>query len=142
MPVDFKITGVEGLADLARDLRAIDAKLPKQLQQVNKKAVDTIAGKARSAYQSQYSSKSGAGAGSIRAVASQTRGQIALGSGRAPYPLGQEFGSGQGLNKKQFPPYNAGRGNFFYPTIRAEAEGLPEAYGDMLDDMLRANGFR
>jgi hypothetical protein len=141
MPNDFTVTGVDGLQQLSRDLKELDPKLAKELQKTNKAAVETVASKARSSYGGQHQSRSGAASSSIRALASQQRAQVALGSGRAPYVLGQEFGSGQGPHKRQFPPYNAGQGNFFYPAVRAETADLAEKYAEMLDDLLRASGW-
>ena len=135
-----RVTGIEGLQQLSRDLKAIDPKLGKELQKVNKAAVETAAKAARSAYSGLHRQRSGKGVKSIRALASQTRAQVALGSSSAPYMLGQEFGSHQGPHKQQFPGYRGNgseAGYFFYPAIRDEAEKLTETYTKALDHLIK-----
>ena len=72
MPGNVSVTSVEGLAQLRRDLKAIEAQLPKELQKLNKRAAETVAARARAAYADLYRQRSGTGAGSIRALAGQT----------------------------------------------------------------------
>jgi hypothetical protein len=137
---EVKVTGVEGLAKLAKDLRAIDPKLAKELQKTNKEAAGKVAQAAKSAYSGRHRQRSGKGASSIRPLATQTRAQVALGGARAPYMLGQEFGSAQGPNKQQFPPYSGNgpsAGYFFYPAVRAEADKLTETYAKALDQVIK-----
>lgn len=133
-----RVVGVEGLDALRRDLRALDAALPKELQKLNKRAAETVAEQARASYTRRYRQQSGTGAGSIRALATQTKAQVALGSARAPYMLGQEFGS---TRYQQFPPYNSGQGEFFYPAVREASSDLPDTYADLLDKLVRENGW-
>lgn len=139
-----QVTGVEGLRDLARDLKRVEPALAKKLQRANKAAAEHIASAARGRYVAKHPSRSGKGAASIRGLASQSRAQVAFGSARAPYVVGQEFGSNR---FRQFSPWSGkgpgGRGsegNFVYPAIRAEAEKLPEIYADLLDEALRKDG--
>lgn len=139
MPGNVDVTGVDGLAQLRRDLKAIEAQLPKELQRLNKRAAETVVPKAQAAYAARYQQRSGAGAGSIRALATQTKAQVAMGSARAPYMVGQEFGSNRW---HQFPPYNNGQGEFFYPAVRAAARDLPDTYANLLDELVRANGWQ
>ncbi|MGE0229974.1 MAG: hypothetical protein AB7I38_17015 [Dehalococcoidia bacterium] len=136
-------TNVDGLRELARDFREVDPSYAKKLQVANKTVAETIAGRARARYQQQHQSRSGDGANSIRALATQQRAQVAFGSARAPYVPGQEFGSHGGPGKRQFPAYvpspsgRGGRGYFFFPTLREETEDLPELYLKAIEEVLR-----
>lgn len=85
---------VDGLREFRRELRGIDRELPKELQRENKQFANEVAGMARAAYVGIYTQRSGAGARSIRGLATQTSAAVAIGTQRTPYMLGQEFGAG------------------------------------------------
>lgn len=123
---------IEGLADFRRELKALSKELPKELQKLNKAAVEPIARDAQRRYGEIYTDRSGKSRRSIRALASQTRAQVALGRSSLLHLPGQEFGSFGGPHKEQFvrPPTD-GSGRFFYPAIR---EGLTR----LLDEYVRA----
>lgn len=91
MPVNRVL--VDGLADLRRELRAASAEAPKALQVANKQVATRVADRARSAYGGEHQAKSGRGAASIRARATQTGASVVFGGPRAPYLPGQEFGA-------------------------------------------------
>ncbi|MGE3858114.1 MAG: hypothetical protein AB7G21_14240 [Dehalococcoidia bacterium] len=93
MTDDMKLT-VDGLRAFRRELRGIGPEFPKALQQENKKFAQEVASSARDAYTALYKSRSGRGAASIRGLATQTSAQVAMGTARTPYMLGQEFGAG------------------------------------------------
>lgn len=148
---------VEGLRELRSDLRALDRTLPKSIQAANKDFAQEVAGVVRGVYQGQHPAKSGRGAASIRGLGSQSRATVAIGSVRAPYMLGQEFGAnrrvsvgggyyniyygarGRNLRRttmRQFPPYKysptgrGGEGYFLWPTLR---QRLPHLMGRYLE---------
>jgi len=148
----FDVTGAEGLRDLVRDLGRIDPALKKEIQKMNKAVAKTVADKAVTKYEQVFTWRTGRGSASIRALASQTRAQIAFGSARAPYLVGQEFGS---IQYPQFGPRSGGgptktrlgkdwgsAGRFVFPTIREEATGLPDLYADSLDSIMAKVGFK
>lgn len=122
---------VHGLADFRRDLRAANKKAPKAFQQTNKKVANNVADKVRSKYSARYL-KTGRGAKTIRALASATKAQVALGSVGAPYVVGQNFGS---TRYRQFPP-KATPDHFLYATIEEEMPGIHDDYLDILMDTL------
>lgn len=126
---------VEGLNEFRRALREGGKELPKELQKVNKAFAADVAGDVRGKYMLAHPSRSGRGAQSIRALASQTRAQVALGSARAPYVLGQNFGSHQGPRKKQFrsvrkPDY------FLYRTLEQRDKDLRDDYDELLEGLV------
>lgn len=153
---------VTGLREFRTELRNVSRDLPKELQKENKAIAQEVAGKARTAYQSLYQQRSGRGAASIRGLANQTRAQVAIGSARAPYVLGQEFGANQRQavagfrgsynygpgargssarrsSMRQFPAYKpsptgrGGEGYFTYPTIRRMVPAIRMRYGSAID---------
>ena len=92
MAASFKLE-LRGMKEFRADLRGLDKALLKELQKENKLVANEVAGHARAAYTGMHKQFSGRGASSIRGLASQTRAQVAIGSARAPYMLGQEFGA-------------------------------------------------
>ena len=95
----------------------------------------------QSRYDSHYPSVSGTGRASIRAGAGIDRASITIGSARAPYMIGQEFGSDR---YSQFRPWTGkgergkgSRGRFLYPTLRSE---LPDLTGELMDALMDVAG--
>ena len=128
---------IEGLADLARELRQAGQDLPKRLRQANKEAVGPIVPLARRLYDRRYTSGSGKSRRSIRALASQRRAQVAIGRRSLPHLMGQEFGS----NKyPQFPRHRTAKGQagyFLSPAIREKEGEIRDRYLDVIDDLAR-----
>ena len=128
---------VQGLREFRTAIRRVGPDMPKALQQENKAVAGEVAGQARAAYVSVYTSRSGRGAGSIRGLATQTRAQVAIGGARTPYMLGLEFGSNR---FPQFRPWSGpaprgrgSRGKFLYPALRAALPGLVQRYAQAID---------
>lgn len=86
---------VQGLSAFRSSLREMGKAFPKELQKENKALANRAADAARSAYAGMYTQRSGAGAGSIVARATQLSAAVSFGSDKAPYMLGQEFGANQ-----------------------------------------------
>lgn len=136
MPFADDAIRVHDLRGFARELRAASRAAPKVVQRENKRFAERVATTTRAEYSRQHPSMSGRGAGSIRPLATATRAQVAIGSGRAPYVLGQEFGS---IRYRQFPAWRGsgpGAGYFLYPTVREELPELREDYLDAVGDAL------
>lgn len=147
---------VPDLRPLVRLLKETAPALERQLQQLNRSHGAAIAGAARAAYGVLHpwrivgrrvrgrggKPRTGRGSASIRATATSGRASVQIGSPRAPYMLGQEFGSRRTPNKRQFPPYiqapsgRGGAGYFFYPTLRREVPPMRESYMRALDAVL------
>lgn len=126
---------VEGLKEFRSALRQGGKELPKELQKVNKAFAADVAGDVRSKYTLAHPSRSGRGAQSIRALASQTRAQVAIGSARASYVLGQNFGSHQGPRKKQFRPVRK-PDYFLYRTLEQRDKDLRDDYDELLEGLV------
>lgn len=125
---------VTGLKELRKGLKEADATFPKQLQKANKGIAAELVPEARSRMAGHSPSAGSRAAGTIRALASGTRAQLAGGSNSVPWYMGHEWGSNRFA---QFPARNTG-GNALYPTIKANRERMIERYGEMLDELLRS----
>lgn len=125
---------VTGLKELRKGLKEADATFPKQLQRANKSIAAELVPEARAAM-AGHSPRAGSRAiGTIRALASGTRAQIAGGSNGVPWYMGHEWGS---IRFKQFPVKNP-EGYALYPTIKANRARMIERYGEVLDELLRS----
>ncbi len=132
---------VVGLRELRNELKAIDGKAQKGLQKANKRAAaEVIVPAARHLAEGRHNPRWGSEAiGTIRALASQTRAQVALGSAKVRWAAGHEFGS---IKYKQFPPsigYRAG-GYALYAAIDQEQDKLIDVYADLLEELAASVG--
>ena len=124
---------VTGLKELRKGLKEADATFPKQLQKANKRIAEELVPEARSRM-AGHSPRAGSRAiGTIRALASGTRAQLAGGTAAVPWYGGHEWGS---IRYRQFPAKNSD-GYALYPAITANRERMVERYGEMLDELLR-----
>lgn len=137
MPTINAAIRVEGLSDLRRELRALEGNFPRELQRANKRvAEEVIVPDARAAAEARTNPRAGrAVVNSIRATATQTRAQVAVGGARVPQALGHEFGS---IRFKQFPAWRGagkGAGYFLWPTIRARGQEIIETYETVIEEL-------
>lgn len=123
---------VRGLKELQRELRAADPELARQLQQVNKQLVESVADEARSAAAASVSNRSKA---SIRPQASGREARVVAGGPRVPEFYGQEFGGGKRPRTRQFPPHRGREGYFLWPTVRRRLRVASEEWADIFDEI-------
>ncbi|HTE71424.1 MAG TPA: HK97 gp10 family phage protein [Actinomycetes bacterium] len=150
---------VKGLRDLRRELKRIGPEFPKELRGANLEAAEVVARKARrNAPQGPHE-----GGGrvqplvqSIRALANQLRGQVAIGGARAPHAVVTEFGGEiprRGSDKSLIAKARAGHRSFasvgvesrtrvrkqpyLYRAIASERDEVLEVYGEALDRLTR-----
>lgn len=126
---------VIGLKQLQRDLRDLDAKLPRELRKVNLSVAQMVVEKAQSAAGGVSRQASAAAASGLKAAAEQRSAAVILRVVRG-FELGAEFGA---LQWHQFMPWKGNSGDagyFMYPTIRAENEHIVEAYVQRLTELL------
>lgn len=138
---DIKVD-VQGLKELRKEFKAIDPKWSKELQAVNKRAADIVvpeakkrAGQSRPNLAGGVARAGSAGVASIRALASQSRAQIASGGARVPWMGGSEWGSTGRF--EQFPA-KSNDGYILWPAAKAKEPEIVKLYGDMLDDLASA----
>lgn len=135
---------VEGLKEFRSALRDAGKDVAKELQKENKALAVEVAAEVRTAYSALHPALSGRGMGSIRGLATGVTAAVAIGSDRAPYVLGQEFGAnhrslvgraggrgrrvGRGRSSmRQFPLYQRS-GHFLYPTLRSTVPKIKQRY--------------
>lgn len=124
---------VEGLTDFRRELKALDASLPKEIQKANKRAAEIVADKARAS----FAARGGVApkvAPSVKALASQRYAAVRIGGPQYPYAMGAEWGSNR---FRQFDPSRGKQGYSLYPTIRKERDAIVDRMGDALEDIAR-----
>lgn len=123
---------ISGLTELRRELKAVDARWPKELQKVNKSIAEDVAEGTRSTFLGMGGS---APKVKVTALASQARAQVRVGGGSgvaADVAMGNLWGSNR---YRQFPaPVEGGYG--LYPAIRAMRDDIEERYIDLLGDLL------
>lgn len=122
---------IDGLRELSRSLKQVEAGLQKEIAGVFKKAADKVAGKARG----RIKSKSGRLAASIRPYGTQRAAGVRMGKKAVPYAGVYEFGG-----------YPAGRpfvkeGRAIYPTFKAEAENVRRDVAEGLADLIQKAGL-
>jgi hypothetical protein len=126
---------VTGLKELRRELKAVDAAFPKQLQKANRRVAEVVAAGTRAAFSSMGGSAPKV-APKVAALAQQARAQVRVGGGSgvgAEVAMGNLWGS---RRFPQFPPPVAG-GYALYPTIKDKSDEIVEAYADEIDDLLK-----
>jgi hypothetical protein len=139
------VIAVPDLRDFVSDLRRVDARLPKVIQQANKEISVEVADAAqdRARGVSRQYAKAAKG---ISGRAKQKSASIAIRSARYPWIFGAEFGA---LAYRQFMPWrgnqwtqgygpDAGTGYAVYPTIRDKVPEIMDTYGDRMMDALAA----
>lgn len=113
---------IDGLNELRRDLRKVEAGLPKEVAAVFGRAAEKVAGKVRAA----LPRRSGRAAGSVKAARAQKGAIVRAGGAKVPYYGPLDFG---GYPKgRPFVP----EGRYLYPV--AEDEG-PRAAGQIEDEL-------
>lgn len=132
---------VTDLKRFDRELRALGmADFDAGLRPVLFAFAATEATRVRARYREYYPTDSGAGVASILPFATGNRAGISIGGARAPYMIGQEFGSNR---YRQFFPWTgpapAGVGSFgrfLYPQLREDRDELIQGLADRLFDIV------
>ncbi|HUF98856.1 MAG TPA: hypothetical protein VMM60_12075 [Ilumatobacter sp.] len=128
---------VEGLAELRKALKELDAGFPKELRKANKSVADFVASDAKSAAYSIGSTAAHV-APSIKASAGQLSAGVAL-SGEAA--AGAEFGGRGRPTTQQFQPHRGTQGYFVYPTIRRNMDRIETEYDTAIADLIKRAGL-
>lgn len=125
--------GVVGLKELRKGLKAAEGRSPKELQRTNKSVAEMLVPEAQQRMAGHAPRAGSAAIGTIRALASATRAQIAGGTAAVPWYMGHEWGS---IRYRQFPAKQPD-GYALYPTVEANNERIVERYAEMLDELTR-----
>jgi hypothetical protein len=131
--VAAKIT-LKGIKEFQKQLRAMDADLPKELRLVLNDASELVLSYARP----RFPTLTGRAVGSLKAASSQREARISLGGRRAPYAPGLDFGGGP--NRPQFPPYTPG-GRYVYKGLEVNRDEITQRMEQGLYDLARGAGL-
>lgn len=132
---------VEGLTELNRSLKALDAKLPKELRAANKDVATHVAGVAQSNAYSLGGVAAKFLAPSIKPSAGITSAGVGFGGPAWPAAAGAEFGS---IKYKQFEPWRGNgseAGYAVYPAVRSEIDEMQHTYEQSVDHLIKKVGL-
>lgn len=127
---------VEGLADLARSLRAVNSDLPKALRLAANKAAEIVVEEARR----NVPRRTGAAAKSIKAKSTRTAARVTSGGRRAPYMPWLDYGGKVGKNDTASRPFIAD-GRYVYPAYRSKRDEFEKVLRESLQDVARSGGL-
>jgi hypothetical protein len=113
---------IEGLSQFIRDVKALDAEIPKMTRKASNAAVEIVLGVARS----RVPKRSGRAAASLKAKSTQTAARVAAGGSRAPYYPWLDFGGRVGPRKSVRRPF-IGDGRYIYPALAEKRDEFQEA---------------
>lgn len=116
-------------AQFRKELRAAMAAMKPKLVEASALAADWSSEQIRKRYNALHTRRSGAGVGSIRVLGNTA---VAFGSQRAPYMLGQNFGS---TRYKQFPA-RVDPDHFAFSVVRAGTPTIQKMYDAAIEDVM------
>lgn len=127
---------ISGIRDFQRQLKQMDADLPKMLRVVHNGAADLVVARARP----KVPTRTGAAAGSLKARSSQREGRVAAGGRRAPYFPWLDFGGRVGPADSVERPFLT-EGRYVYPTVRENNAEIQEVMSSGLADLAATAGL-
>lgn len=102
---------IDGLAQFSRNLKKVDAELPKALRKALNDAADLVVTDAKA----RVPKRTGKAAGSIKAASTRTAVRVKAGGVRAPYYQWLDWGGRVGRKKKTVRPFIK-EGRYLYPA--------------------------
>ena len=126
---------IDGLNEFVRNLKKLDADLPKTLRVGFNQAAQIIVDYAKP----KVPRKSGKAAGSIRAQSTRTAVRVSEGGKRAPYMPWLDFGGKVGRKRSIGRPFLK-EGRFLYAGLHAERDRIYAAVETALLDAARSAG--
>lgn len=126
---------VEGLREFARNLKKLDADLPKALRVALNEAADIVVKGARP----RVPRRSGRAAASIKARSTRTAVRVVGGSNRVPYYPWLDFGGKVGRGKSVSRPFLR-EGRYIYASYFKHRDELAAGLETALIDAARAAG--
>lgn len=126
---------VQGLSEFSRNLRRLDADLPKALRIAFNQAAEVVVADARS----DIPTKSGKAKASVKARSTRTAARIVGGGRRAPYYPWLDFGGRVGKGRSVRRPFLSD-GRYIYKAFYDNTDRLPDILETALIDVARAAG--
>lgn len=127
---------IDGLREIVRAIRAVDADLAKALRLGANKAAAIVVDAARA----KMPSRTGRAKTSVRAKSTRTAARVTSGGKRAPYVPWLDYGGNVGRGNTAHRPFIAD-GRYVYPAFRANREQFEKIYRDELQDIVRRAGL-
>lgn len=127
---------IEGLRDLVRRLRQVDADLPKAMRLAANEAAQVVVDEA----QRHVPRRSGKAAKSIKARSTRTAARVDSGGNRAPYMPWLDYGGKVGKNDSASRPFIAD-GRYVYPAFRSKRQQVEDTYRAALDRIIVGAGL-
>lgn len=127
---------IEGLRDLVRQLRQVDADLPKAMRLAANEAAQVVVDEA----QRHVPRRSGKAAKSIKARSTRTAARVDSGGNRAPYMPWLDYGGAVGKNDSAKRPFIAD-GRYVYPAFRSKRQQVEDTYRAALDRIVVSAGL-
>lgn len=127
---------VEGLAEFTRNLKRLDADLPKMQRKALNAAADIVLDYARP----KIPRRSGRAAASLKAKSTQTAVRVAAGGTKAPYYPWLDFGGRVGRKRSVKRPF-IGEGRYIYPALAAKRDDFEAALTAALVASAESAGF-
>jgi|SRR5689334_3043361 len=127
---------ITGLSEFTRNLKRLDAEVPKLQRKALNDAAEIVLGYARP----RIPHRSGRAAASLKAKSTQTAVRVAAGGTKAPYYPWLDFGGRVGRKKRTKRPF-IGEGRYIFPALRAKREEFEAAVQAALVASAKAAGF-
>lgn len=127
---------IDGLAEFRRNVKKLDADLPKMIRVVFNQATTLVIDWAKP----RIPHRSGRAAASLKARSGQTEARVSLGGRRAPYTPWLDFGGRVGRGRSVSRPFLR-EGRYLYVGLRARRDEVTAAMNRGLVDVARAAGI-
>lgn len=127
---------ISGIKQFQRELKQMDADLPKMLRVVHNGAADLVVAKARP----KVPARTGNARASLKARSSQREGRIAAGGRKAPYYPWLDFGGRVGPADAVVRPFLT-EGRYIYPTVRENNAEIQQVMSSGLADLAATAGL-
>lgn len=127
---------IDGLQRFTRELKALDAAVPKMQRKSLNAAAEIVLGYART----RVPKRSGRAAASLKPRSTQTSVRVAAGGPRAPYYPWLDFGGRVGRRKSVRRPF-IGDGRYIYPALAEKRDEFVEAMTQALVEAAESAGL-
>jgi hypothetical protein len=127
---------IDGLAQFTRDLRKVDAELPKVLRLAFNDAAELIVTESRR----RIPKRSGRAASSVRAQSTRTAARVTGGSKRVPYYPWLDFGGRVGKGKRTRRPFLSD-GRYIYRSFFDHQDDFAARLESSLVNVIRQAGI-
>lgn len=127
---------IEGLAELRKSLKSLDADQAKGLRLDLNEAAGIVVRVARP----RVPTRTGAAAGSIKVSSTQGQARVAAGGNKAPYYPWLDYGGRTGRKKANVRRFER-HGRYLYPAYWSQAENITRLLSKKLAERIRGAGL-